>query len=281
MAGTFLGGLLPVPDLPSASDIGAGLGLQGGALNGLFPDDSLLGQLFNSGSGGTSSDSSMTKIWSNVGAYGVVPNNRFRLEFTAPEVLEGEMENDRLSVACEELTLPGISLGTTDYLTQGPARQMPYEYIYSQNVEMTFRLSDNMYERKIFEDWMRKIIHPQSGIMEYYKKYTSTVDLVLVDDSGKDVYKWTVNEIYPKTIGPISMSQSNEGYATQNIGFNFRTFETELLQQDLASGVEDPSSFGFPQTAQNGGLLGEINEMTGGLSGAVINNYGTMLNDLF
>ena len=108
MAGTFLGGLLPVPDLPSASDIGAGLGLQGGALNGLFPDDSLLGQLFNSGTGGTSSDSSMTKIWSNVGAYGVVPNNRFRLEFTAPEVLEGEMENDRLSVACEELTLPGI-----------------------------------------------------------------------------------------------------------------------------------------------------------------------------
>ena len=49
MAGTFLGGLLSTPDLPSASDIGQNLGLQGGALNGLFPDNSLLGQLFNSG----------------------------------------------------------------------------------------------------------------------------------------------------------------------------------------------------------------------------------------
>jgi hypothetical protein len=280
MAGTFLGGLVPVPDLPSAGDL-LGQNPLGGALNGLFPDDSMLGQLFNRPGPGQNSTSSVTKLWSNFGTFGYVPNNRFRMEFTPPKVLQEQLDNERLSVACEELTLPGKSLGTTDYTLQGPGRQMPYEFIFSQSIEMSFRLSDNMYERKIWLDWMDGVISPESGVMSYYEDYTSTVDLVLVDDSDADVYKWTVNEIYPKAIGAIQVAQSNEGYAVQPITFNFRDFTTELLQQDLASGISDPGQFSMPEAAQNGGLLGEINEMTGGLSGAVINNYGTMLNDLF
>ena len=176
---------------------------------------------------------------------------------------------------------PGVSVGTTDYTTQGPPTQMPYEYIYSQSLDMTFRLSDNMYERDIWQKWLKAIINPTSGIMSFYDDFTGSVDLILVDDTDADVYKWKVQEVFVKQLGPVSLAQSNEGYAVQQVTFAFRRFDTELMQTNLASGLQSPAGFSLPPVAQNGGLLGEINDMTGGLSGAVINNYGTMLNDLF
>ena len=278
MAGSFLGGLVPTPDLPSASDL-LGNNPFGGALNNVFPQDSMLGQLLNRNG---STGGAITMFWKNVGAYGTVPNNRFRLEITPP-ASGVSIDNERLSVACEEIQMPGKSIGTTDYQLQGPARQMPYEMIFQQEISMTFRLSDNMYERKVFEGWMNSIIAPTTSIMRYYDDYTTEMKLILVDDDLKenDVYQWSIHEVYPKSIGPIDLSQSNQGYARQTVTFNFRTFDTELLQTDLASGVKGPADFGLPSIAQNGGLLGEINDMTGGLSGAVINNYGTMLNDIF
>ena len=57
---------------------------------------------------------------------------------------------------------------------------------------------------------------------------TGSVELSLVDENDSEVYTWTVNELFVKTVAPISVAQSNEGYATQQVTFAFRTFETKL-----------------------------------------------------
>ena len=40
---------------------------------------------------------------------------------------KGGFDNQRLSIAAEQITLPGKAIGTSEYITKGPQRQMPYE----------------------------------------------------------------------------------------------------------------------------------------------------------
>ena len=57
----------------------------------------------------------------------------------------------RLSESCESVNFPGRSLSSQPNRISGPVREMPYESLYSGDLDITFRVGGDMFERQYFE----------------------------------------------------------------------------------------------------------------------------------
>ena len=99
--------------------------------------------------------SNINQIWDSIKRTGVAFSNRYEILFNVPPIFNpgniSELRN--LTVRCDAVTVPGRSFSTVPYRFYGPARNMPYEQIYSGEMTISMILSADMRERKFFEDW--------------------------------------------------------------------------------------------------------------------------------
>jgi len=130
----------------------------------------------------------------------------------------------RLSLSCESVTLPGRSLATNEFKTIGIGIEVPYERLFGGDIEMTFIFGKDMQERKIFESWMNTIISNTNNRFGYYDNYVAQADIILFDETDNPVYKSKIEEIYPKEIGAISLSNESSDLARQSITFSYKKY---------------------------------------------------------
>jgi len=177
----------------------------------------------------------ITDMISKVNNYGVVQANNYRVIFsgiagqadTVVGVPGGRSNNtfdSRMSLSCESVSIPGRSLSSNEFKTIGVGREMPYERLFSGDIEMTFLFGKDMQERKIFENWMDIIIDKNTNRFEYYNKYIANIDIIMFDETETPIYKIQVLEAYPKLIGPILLSNESSDLAKQSITFAFRSY---------------------------------------------------------
>ena len=156
-----------------------------------------------------------------------------------------------LNVLAENITLPGRSLSTLQRRMWGPQRDIPYERLFSGDLEMTLLLTKEW--RKYFEEWMDWIIDKESNLLnQEYHEYTGSIIIELenptttaanINDAIREHFRrqpshmptipfyrrlWhdaeegkgkgkkigfalEVTEVYPKTISPIQL-----GYEMNN-----------------------------------------------------------------
>ena len=136
----------------------------------------------------------------------------------------------------ESVTIPGRSLATQERRTFGPQREMPYERLYSGDLDITFMFSRvanaNLRSqiRSKLEKWMDKIINPNTNVINSaYEDYTGVIK-ISVDDPGTYLggVEWgiEVEEVYPKTISPVQLGYGmNDEYLRQSVSFAFRQYK--------------------------------------------------------
>ena len=81
----------------------------------------------------------------------------------------------RLSESCESVNFPGRSLSSQPNRISGPVREMPYESLYSGDLDITFRVGGDMFERQYFEEWMDIIVDHKSNRLNYYDNYVRDI----------------------------------------------------------------------------------------------------------
>ena len=146
-----------------------------------------------------------------------------------------------LNVLAENITLPGRSLSTLQRRMWGPQRDIPYERLFSGDLEMTVLLTKVW--RKYLEEWMDWIIDKKSNrLNQEYHDYTGSIIIELenpttaptpgeestrVEGNEKKIgFALEVTEVYPKTISPIQLGyEMNNNYVKQNISFAFREYK--------------------------------------------------------
>jgi len=149
----------------------------------------------------------------------------------------------KLALSCEIAELPGKLNATTENRHFGPAFKVPYVSI-QDDVQMTFRLSEDMYERKFFEAWMASIIDPVNNQMNFYKEYVSTIDIVQTDNNGYALYGIRMIEAYPIGLTPLSVDWSaNDTYHKQNVLFTFRKWEPLYFNVESNPSTKVPSPY--------------------------------------
>lgn len=119
------------------------------------------------------------------------------------------------SFRCEKAEFPGRSIATSDDTGGGgPALKLPYDVTYN-DISISVICSADMKERLFFESWIDSIVGPASGkrdigptggLISYFDDYARGITLTVdqLDDAGKTLIKYTMNDVYPVTISPMN-----------------------------------------------------------------------------
>lgn len=113
--------------------------------------------------------------------------------------------NERLMRSCQSTSLPGRALLTQAFKIYGPPKEYAYESNYQNELQMTFRVSTDMFERDFFESWLKTIYSPTTADLQYPDKYRTILKIYQLDTSDKKVYCSELYDVYPKSISDIEL----------------------------------------------------------------------------
>jgi hypothetical protein len=135
----------------------------------------------------------------------------------------------KLSFSCHTCTIPGMSIATTEKDTpQAGYNSIAYQKIY-EDVTMSFYVSEDMQEIKIFQDWMKMMINPANNHVGFYDSYKSTIEIKNLDRQQKKVLTTTLFEAYPKTLNSIDLSYGAvDEVMNVSVVFTYRYYEQKF-----------------------------------------------------
>lgn len=144
----------------------------------------------------------------------------------------------RLSNSCESASFASRTIASNPNRIHGPVREMPYESVYGGDLDLTFRVGQDMFERKYWEFWMDTIIDHANNNVGYYDDYNRDIFIAQLGPDDSIVYKMVYRECYPKTVNAIDLGfEKTDDYIRQSVSIAYREFEvlsTHLIGDDLA-----------------------------------------------
>jgi hypothetical protein len=126
---------------------------------------------------------------------------RFFFEFTRL----GIEENKRLVRSCQNLSIPGRALLTQPNKIYGPPKEYLYESNYQNEIQLTFRVSVDMFERDLFENWMNASYSPTTADLVYPDDYKTTLKIYQLDRSDTKIYCSELYDVFCKNISDIEL----------------------------------------------------------------------------
>ena len=147
---------------------------------------------------------SIERIFSSVVNNGHLSPARYEVQVTCPSLNHPLMKvlgvdvniNERLSVSCESVSMPGRSVSSQPNKIYGPVREMPYEKLYSGDLDLEFRVGKDMFERLYFEKWMDLVTFQGNHHMNYMDNYAGTVTIAQLDHDDNIIYQIELFEVY-------------------------------------------------------------------------------------
>ena len=198
---------------------------------------------------------------SRIQKYGNLPANNWKITFgkvstdeaskgmyvTSNVVMpEGDTRQtyyNRMSLSCDSINVPGRSIASIVDGAIGVGAEQPYTRLYEGDLTVVMIIGREAYERKIFEDWMDQISHPRSGRLSYYKDYTCDAELTLYDKQDIPRYKVIFEEVYPKMVSPIQLSNETPDVIRQQLDFAYRLYRPVDLNATSATSDGVPDEF--------------------------------------
>ena len=151
--------------------------------------------------------------------------NRFEVIITRRGITPEE--NEKVSLRCESINLPGRNLNTLTNTIYGPSREIVDGVTYAEDITMTFYARSGLEERVYFEEWQALAFDERSWNVKYYEEYIGDVDIYVLDKQDTRRFGIKLIEAFPKTIGPTDLNQgSNNEIIKTSVNFSFRYWET-------------------------------------------------------
>ncbi|HEY5631899.1 MAG TPA: hypothetical protein VIR31_07200, partial [Nitrososphaeraceae archaeon] len=133
-----------------------------------------------------------------------------------------------IALMAVDVSTPGQNLQTAE-LKAGVHRKI-VDGRNTGELNITFRCSSDMTERKLFDAWM-SLIYRDNGTVAYYDEYTSSgVDIFSLTNNGGQTYRVSMEEAYPATLTelPFNTEQEN-GVLMFQVTFNYRRLHNTAL----------------------------------------------------
>mgnify|MGYP001170915617 CR=1 FL=1 len=175
--------------------------------------------------------------------FGTLSPNRFEIVITG---IDNKTLSERMNIMCETVSFPGRSVSTQPARVYGPIREMPYESLYTGDLDITFRVGRDMAERNFFEEWLNRVVSRNSHDFKYYgteeSGYAKEIKIHQLDKGNNVVYAVRVREAYPKAVNAYEVGhEKTDEYSRQVVSFSFRDYIVEYANwTDTTSAVESP-----------------------------------------
>lgn len=199
---------------------------------------------------------------------GVARNNLYKLIITPPRGLLGAAgalnlptnagDVEDITLYCDSVTLPGLSLATVDARPYGygPSELKAYMPIF-QPISATFIVDAKGYTLSFFRNWMRGIVNyttegkavfrsSVNGMKAfeaaYKSEYETNMELYVVSGQSSSsstnelnldiVSKTVINRAFPTDIGAVQLSYGfNDQYLTLPVSFSYFDWYSDNLDQ--------------------------------------------------
>ena len=137
----------------------------------------------------------------------------FKGDLARPSRFEVYITGERdLTLRCETAELPGKTMVTHDQKFYGTIEKYPYQHSYN-DMNLTFIVGDDMYERIFFDDWMDSVGGTQSNFNFNYKDtYVRDVLVTQFDLYGNPSYKVKLINAYPIAVNQLDLDWSTDGH---------------------------------------------------------------------
>ena len=139
---------------------------------------------------------------------------------------------------CQNCAIPGKRISTTEAGHNHHLSKKPYSAI-TDEVTMTFLLTNDYYIRKYFDMWQEMIIDTShEHYKAFYKRdYCSDVTIQQLSTSNDIVPGYTIKleNAYPIQVGQVELSSGNEGLIEVSVTWEYDNFRSV----GLIDGFED------------------------------------------
>jgi len=132
-----------------------------------------------------------------------------------------------LDYMIEQTELPGKNLVTTDVRYNGDYYKLPYGVVYgAQN--FTFRVSRDMHEKNIIDDWMNLIFDPNRHEVGYMDDYCVDIHISQLDEQDNVVYTTVMKDAFPSMVNPLTVSnEERDQWHRLSVQFMYRKWIRE------------------------------------------------------
>jgi hypothetical protein len=128
---------------------------------------------------------------------------------------------------------------------------MPYEQIYSGELNLSVVLSADLRERAFFETWMSLISSTSNYKFAYYEDYISNMEISVITKNDFATHKFIVEEVYPKALGDIQLGYEKDNEVMrQDITLSFRKYTPQYIGPGINTSVaaaNPPAAQSAPQ----------------------------------
>ena len=167
---------------------------------------------------------------------------------------------------CNKITIPDRKMTMTTVKHNGPARKFVTDYEYA-DVTGTFYADKYLRQRQYFELWQKCAFSDLTYNFNYYKDYIGTMNVFALGSTPQKqerddmTYAVGFTEVYPSSIGDITMDYSDGEIATFDVTFSYRKWTNYLINgQDPDTGRPDFREVVNKQDESGflGGVIGKL-----------------------
>lgn len=214
---------------------------------------------------------------SNIGRYGVVPNNKFFVVMTAPQLIRqtvyergagidvGGIER-LIQFRAEQARLPGVLLQTNDVRRYGLGvnEKMPFNAQFT-DTSFTFLADSNGSIYRYFYSWLTSAVDFTGTLLNmsvptyttsYKDEYVTDIDIFVFDNYGMLVKQVTFYDAYPNSLNDVNLDWGNNNSVMKvTVGFTYKNWSVDAVTitgggggisfSTLARAFSSPSSAGY------------------------------------
>ncbi len=191
---------------------------------------------------------------------GVARSNKFRVLFTPPKgslfnidpeaiigsLLGGDTGNFEaknlindpraVSFLCSGASIPGVQIGTLDYQAEKQTVKVANTFIHEE-VTLKFILTNDYYMKKLFDNWLKQVIDPESHSVGYKDDYSCDVVIQQLNSRGNVVYGVKLIKAFPTTVTAIEFDSGSDAFGELNVTMSYDRFNTESVISSALSGA--------------------------------------------
>lgn len=132
---------------------------------------------------------------------------------------------EALNLFTAACSLPSRDIQNVEFREYGEARYLGVQHTHS-DFTITYYCSEDLRERKFFEQWQDLIFNPRTKKHAFYKDYISRMEVIKYDASWQNIQAvYRFNEVYPTNIAAMELDQNEQSVLQLQVTFKYRNYE--------------------------------------------------------
>jgi hypothetical protein len=200
----------------------------------------------------------INEFLSKIRQTGVASSARFVCQITPPL---GVSIPDDIRFSIESTEFPAQRIETKEYRSYG----IPYKFAYQRSnddLNITFRCSDSMIEKTIFDTWLGIIYNNDTGNVKYRLSAVGTINIYQIGWNGQSPYSVEISEALPISVSDLSLDWGSQStYHKFTVSFSYNTWKAVIKPDVMFFGTDISSE--SPSTNIYGNAQNILTEMGG------------------